>query len=353
MRSVEKYFVSNNLSLKEAFKVLDKGGIGVVLVIEDKCTLTGIMTDGDFRRAILESVPLETPVRDICNPKYSYLDHSYNESDIKNLFKNPKIRHIPIINNKEVIDLILRHEFYGLHTKTVRSSLDTPVVIMAGGKGSRLDPFTRILPKPLIPLGDKTILETIIGKFLQYSVNQYYLTLNYKSNIIKAYFDDLNPDYSLTYIKEDKPLGTAGALKYLEKIITQPFIVTNCDILINADYAGLVEHHNKENNDITIVASLKHYNIPYGICEIENGGELKGITEKPEYSFLVNTGMYVLNPSVLSQIPSNQLFHATDLVDKVKLNGGKVGIYPINENAWMDTGEWDEYNTTTEKLGFH
>ena len=351
MQNINDIIVAHNISLKEAFKALDSGGVGIVLVVDEENTLYGIMTDGDFRRAILASISLETPVKDICNSNYSYLDHTYDDSDIKRLFENPKIRHIPIVKSNEVVDLILRHDFYGLHTKIITSSIDTSVVIMAGGKGTRLDPFTRILPKPLLPIGDKTILETIIEKFVQYSVDQFYLTLNYKSNIIKAYFDDLNPEYSLTYINEDKPLGTAGALKFLEEKINKPFIVTNCDILIDANYADLVKHHNKKNNDITIVASLKHYNIPYGICEIENGGELKGITEKPEYSFLVNTGMYVLNPSALSQIPSNQLFHATDLVDKVKLNGGKVGIYPINEKAWMDTGEWDEYNMTTQRLG--
>jgi dTDP-glucose pyrophosphorylase len=351
MQNINDIIVAHNISLKEAFKTLDKGGVGIVLVVDEENAFYGIMTDGDFRRAILASVSLDTIVRDVCNSKYSYLPHHYNDSDVRELFKNPKIRHIPVLKNNEVFDLILRHEFQGLQTRAKTSPIDTPVVIMAGGKGSRLDPFTRILPKPLIPIGDKTILETIIDKFSQYSVNQFYITLNYKSNIIRAYFDDLNPDYSLTYIHEDKPLGTAGALKFLEAKINQPFIVTNCDILIDADYADLVEHHIKENNDITIVASLKHYNIPYGICEIENGGELKGITEKPEYSFLVNTGMYVLNPSVLAQIPSNELFHATDLVDKIKFSGGKVGIYPINENAWMDTGEWEEYNVTAKKMG--
>ncbi len=351
MKNIAKLFVLKDFSLKEAFKILDKGGDGIVLVLDEGNILYGIMTDGDFRRAILAGLSLETPISEICNSSFLHLIFPYTNSEIKGLYENPKIRHIPILKkNNEVIDLILRHEFYGLHTKIITSLVDTPVVIMAGGKGSRLDPFTRILPKPLIPIGDKTILEIIIDKFLPYGINEYYLTVNYKAIVIKSYFEELNPSYMVHFVDEVKPLGTAGSLKYLEGKFEGSFIVTNCDIIIDVDYSDLLKHHSAKNNDITVVASLKHYHIPYGICEIENGGELKRMKEKPEYSFLVNTGMYVLEPSMLSLIPKEEFFHFTHLLEKVKATGGKVGVYPISENAWMDTGEWDEYKKSADKL---
>ena len=148
---------------------------------------------------------------------------------------------------------------------------------------------------------------------------------------------------------EDKPLGTVGALKQLEGYSEKEIILTNCDIIIEADYYDLVQYHKKKKNDITIVASLKHYNIPYGICEIENGGGLIEIKEKPEFDMLVNTGMYVLNPSVLKEIPKDEFFHITHLIGKIKENY-KIGVFPISENAWMDTGEWGEYKKAIKLL---
>jgi NDP-sugar pyrophosphorylase family protein len=216
-------------------------------------------------------------------------------------------------------------------------------VIMAGGKGTRLDPFTRILPKPLIPIGDKSIIEIIIDKFLKYQINHFIVSVNEKSKIIKSYFEELNPPYSISYIHEPKPLGTAGSLKYLDKKDCHSIIVTNCDIIIDADYADLVDSHLKDNNDITLVASMKQYKIPYGVCEIENGGALKTIIEKPEYNFLVNTGMYIIKTESLKLVPFEEYFHMTHLIEKVKAAGGKIGVYPISESSWIDTGEWEEY----------
>jgi len=185
---------------------------------------------------------------------------------------------------------------------------------------------------------------------LEYQVECFYLSVNHKANIIKSYFEELNPEYNLEYLYEDKPLGTVGALKQLEGKIKDNLILTNCDIIIDTDYCDLYKHHIKNKNDITLVASVKHYNIPYGICKIENGGTLINIKEKPEYDFLVNTGMYVLNSDILQYIPKNEFFHITHLIEKIKKMGRKVGVYPISENSWVDTGEWAEYKKAVEKI---
>jgi len=170
---------------------------------------------------------------------------------------------------------------------------------MAGGEGTRLYPFTKILPKPLVPIGDKPILEIIINRFYEYGCTNFNLSVNYKSNIIKAYFSDFKHNYKINYIHEKKPLGTAGSLHILQNRIRKTFFVSNCDILIDADYADILKFHKQSKNKITLVTSMKHFTIPYGICEIGDGGALKNINEKPEQDLLVNTGLYVLEPEVL------------------------------------------------------
>ena len=221
---------------------------------------------------------------------------------------------------------------------------------MAGGFGTRLTPFTTILPKLLIPIGDKTMVEHIIDQFLPYGVKDIFLTVNHKHKIIKAYFEEVEKEYSLHFVKEEKPLGTAGSLKLLKNKIADTFIVTNCDILIHADYSEVIDLHINSGNDITLVTSMMSHKTPYGVCEIDDGGVLKEIKEKPEQSFLISTGMYVLNKKVLDLIPENEFFHITHLMEKVKENGGLVGVFPISEKSWDDTGEWDEYKKTVKKL---
>jgi dTDP-glucose pyrophosphorylase len=344
--------VKENLSIKDAIRAMDNGGIGFICVINNEEKVKGIVTDGDFRRAILNEIDLNEKIITITNQKYSYLREGYLNEQVEKIFQETIVRHIPIIDAEGTLkEIITEENFFGIKNRIKKKTefLDCEVVIMAGGKGTRLDPFTRILPKPLIPIGDKTILEVIIDKFTNFNIDHFYVSVNHKAKIIKSYFEEIDPVYSITYIDEDKPLGTVGALKQLENKINKEIILTNCDIIIETDYSDLMKHHIKQKNDITIVASLKHYNIPYGICEIENGGNLVKILEKPEYDFLVNTGMYVIDPKVLKYIPENEFFHITDLIEKIKTSH-KVSIYPISEKSWADTGEWVEYKKAVQKL---
>ena len=159
-----------------------------------------------------------------------------------------------------------------------------------------------------------------------------------------------NPDYSIEFAEEDEPRGTAGSLKLLKNKLNGPFFVSNCDIIIEADYADIFRFHTKNSYDITLVASARQFNIPYGICDLNSNGSLKMIQEKPEYNFLVNTGLYVLNPGVIDLIPDNQLFHITHLIDKVKKNNGIIGVYPVSEKAWIDVGQWAEYRKALKMI---
>lgn len=351
LKEFSKILIDKSASAKDAMKQLDKTAEKILFVVEDNNKLIGSLTDGDIRRWILKDGDINAAVTDVCFKGTYYIETKYDLEQVKKEILKRKIVYVPIVNEaKEIVEFLIWDKLFD--QKIVRKSkdkLDAEVVIMAGGKGTRLDPFTKILPKPLIPIGDKTILEIIIEKFTAYGNNEFFISVNHKAKIIKSYFEEIQPDYYLQYIYEEKPLGTVGALKNLDGQVSKDIILTNCDIIIEADYSDLLRHHKDKNNDITIVASLKHYNIPYGICEIENGGQLVNIKEKPEYDLLVNTGMYVLKPEILKHIPKGEFFHITHLIEKIK-SSHQIGIYPISENSWVDTGEWVEYKKAVNKL---
>ena len=351
-KDIQPFLIEMDTDIKHAMRQLEDSAHKILFVVKDNSQLVGTLTDGDIRRWILREGNLNDTIGQICNKSPYYVQGKYAFPEIKKEMLERNIQCVPVVNDQnEVTELIFWDAVFkedGIE-KPLRQ-LDLPVVIMAGGKGTRLDPFTKILPKPLIPIGDKSIIEIIIDSFLAYGVKKFYITLNYKSKIIKSYFEELAPSYLVEYVYEDKPRGTAGSLKYLTGKINSSFVVTNCDILIHSDYSDLIDFHNNNSNDITMVASMKNYHIPYGICEIENGGTLKSITEKPEYNFLVNTGMYVVRPETLSLIPDNEIFHMTQLIEKVKAQGGKIGVFPITESSWLDTGEWAEYKKVMQHL---
>ncbi len=339
-------------NMKSAMETLNKTAEKVLLIIDHEQKLLGTLTDGDIRRHILKTQDLSATVENIYNKNPIFVFKNSMDLDIvKKIFIESKITLIPIINqDRQVVDYITWDKAFGNSKKKVFSKLRAPVVIMAGGKGTRLDPFTRILPKPLIPIGDKPIIELIMDKFHEHGTKEFYVTLNHKSKMIKAYFEEFKKQYNVKYIDEDIPLGTAGGLKYLPENIAGPIFVSNSDVLIQEDYGKILKYHKKSKSNITIVASVKNYDIPYGICEIESGGLLKLIKEKPCVSFLVNTGMYVIDSVVLSIIPEGQSYHMTQLINDIKGGNGRVTVYPISENAWMDVGEWEKYGEAIKRL---
>jgi len=349
---ISAFLVHPDGTIIQAMRQLEETAQKILFVVDQERRLIGSLTDGDIRRWILADGSLQDPIGKVCNKSPYHLGQDYELEQVRGVMVDRNIGCIPVVDDHEQLVELLFWEavFKDSGKQKPIAPIDLPVVIMAGGKGTRLDPFTRILPKPLIPLGDKTVVEHIIDAFLKFGVLTFYLSVNHKSRIIKSYFEELRPPYAIEYIHEDRPLGTAGALRYLRDAIAGSFIVTNCDILIEADYAELVEFHRKNNNDMTIVGSLKNYHIPYGICEIVNGGTLIRITEKPEYNFLVNTGMYVLEAETLRLIPEGEIFHMTHLIEKVKETGGKVAVFPVSDKAWLDTGEWAEYRKALKQL---
>ncbi|MFY9398026.1 MAG: nucleotidyltransferase family protein [Desulfomonilia bacterium] len=349
---MEKILIHRARNIREAMRQLEENKKRILFVVDDAGRLLGSLADGDIRRWILQEGSLSAPVETACNTSPFIVGEGYDSDLVREAMLDRDITCIPVVDSvRKVVDLLFREDVFedGDHETPLRK-IELPVVIMAGGKGTRLDPFTRVLPKPLIPIGDKTVLELIIETFLAYGVNLFYLSVNYKAAIIRSYFEELKPGYRIEYIEEQEPLGTAGSLRHLKGRTGGPLLVTNCDIIVKADYADLVDFHYDRGHDLTIVASTKSYHIPYGICEIENGGTLLRMVEKPEYSFLVNTGMYVMNPAVLDLIPKGEAIHATDLIERLRCEGGKVGVYPVSDHAWLDIGQWAEYHKVVKSF---
>jgi len=332
-------------SIKEAMEALDKTAEKVLLVVDNDEKLIGALTDGDIRRYILKEQDLIGTIENAYNKNPIFVfQEDFDREKVKKIFTENKIDLLPILDqNRKVVDYITWEKAFGNNRRSEDQKLNVPVVIMAGGSGTRLEPFTKVLPKPLVPVGDKPVIDHIIDRFRAYGVSEFYLTINHKSRILRAYFEEKDPEYFIGFVEEDEPRGTAGSLKLLADKLDRPFFVSNCDIIIKTDYADLYRFHTKSSYNITLVASAKQFNIPYGICELNGSGSLKRIQEKPEYNYLVNTGLYVLNPSVIDLIPDNKLFHITHLIDKVRENNGTIGVYPVSEKAWIDVGQWAEY----------
>ena len=214
---------------------------------------------------------------------------------------------------------------------------------MAGGKGTRLKPITNVIPKPLIPVGDKTILEEIMNQFEGIGCQKFYMSVNYKSDMMRFYLDQLEHHYDIDFFEETKPLGTIGSVSLLKGKINTPFFVSNCDIIIDQDYRDVYEYHQNNHNDLTIVTAVKSFRIPYGVIETGEDGLMTGLQEKPEQTYMINTGVYILNPELIDEIPEGEFFHITHLMEKIKVRGGRVGCFPVSEHSWKDMGEWPEY----------
>lgn len=349
--NVSDLFIKENISIREVIKKLNKTAKKILLITEDK-VLKGVVTDGDIRRWILNNGNLDIDVKKIMN--YNPISLVLGEeSKATDIMKNKKINAIPIVNdNNEVVDIIFGEDLFQLKRQPYEE-INTPVVIMAGGEGKRLYPLTKVFPKPLVPVGDIPIVERIINRFVDFGCKEFYLTINYKKNLIKSYFDDLEKTYNLEYVEEEKPLGTAGSLYFLKDKINGSFFVSNCDILIDDNYYNMLHYHKENKNKITVVAAIKLLTVAYGVIELDEERIIKEIIEKPQYNFLVNTGLYILEPETLYDIPENKFYHITDLIRKYVRENKRVGVYPINEESWLDMGQFKEMGIMIKRLGLN
>ena len=341
-----KVIVRQGTFIKEALKQMNEAAMQVLIVVNNENKIVGIVTDGDVRRGIIENISFEEPIEHIMNKNPITLKFPAKESEALELMRKYSIRHIPIVNeNNEVVDLILWSDFLN-NGKVTYHPKDTNVVIMAGGRGTRLDPFTKILPKPLIPIGEKTIIERIMDNFKKYGFNKFIITLKYKAEMIKTYLSESSKDYQIEFVEEDKYLGTAGGLALLKGKLKDTFILSNCDIIVDADFDGLLNYHKENSSEFTILGVTRYIKIPYGVLDVR-GSDLERFIEKPEYHFIINSGVYVIEPEIINLIPIGESIDMPELLRLGQENNLKVQVYPVN-CSWFDIGQWEEYNKAIE-----
>lgn len=329
----------------QTMKLMDEACTKLLLVFDGDCFL-GLVTNGDLQRSIIAHIPFDTPIGKIVTRKGKLFAHVGDDKEkIKEWMLAKRAELMPVLDvNDQLVDVIFWDEVLSdTKAEDNRSKIDLPVVIMAGGKGTRLKPITNVIPKPLVPVGNKTILEVIMDQFESIGCHKFYMSVNYKADMMKYYLSQLPHKYDIEFFMEDKPLGTIGSVSLLKGKITTPFFVSNCDSINEQDYRDVYEYHVNNHNDLTIVTMVKSFKIPYGVIETGEDGLMVALSEKPELTYQVNTGVYILNPSCIEEIPEGEFFHITHLMEKIKARGGRVGCFPVSEHAWRDMGEWPEY----------
>lgn len=335
--------IDQSASLLQALKQMDAEEVKLLLVFEADHFLS-ILTIGDIQRAIIRNVAMSEPISSILEKNKTYGLVTESEEHIKGKMYRLRAEAMPVLDGQgELADVVFWEDFFGDTPKTDDRSLALPVVIMAGGKGTRLKPITNVIPKPLVPLGDKTILEEILDRFEAVGCRKFFMSLNYKSDMIRFYLDQLERKYDIDFFEENKPLGTIGSVSLLKNKINTPFFVSNCDIVIDQDMRNVYDYHQENHNVLTIVTAVKSLRIPYGVVETGENGLMTALREKPELTYMINTGVYILNPECIAEIPKGECFHITQLMEKLKKRGGRVGCFPVSEHAWKDMGEWSEY----------
>lgn len=335
----EKYYIDEKATVLEAMQAINSNGIKTLFVTE-KNKLKGSVTDGDARRWIVSGGDIGASITNIVNYNPKYLEENTNINPIEFMRKN-SIEAIPIVKEDMTIADII--SWADRVQRGEKKPVNLPVVIMAGGKGTRLYPYTQILPKPLIPVGEYPIVQRIIDEFCKYDCNEYYMIVNHKKNMIKAYFNEIETNYQLKYIDEEVPLGTGGGLRLLKEKIDQTFILTNCDIMVTADIAEICKVHKKKKNIITMVCCNKTIEVPYGVIEVDRSGNIKNMVEKPHKNFLTNTGLYIVEPEVIDYIEDNVFVGFPDVIQVLMDKGEKVGVYTVEENDWLDMGQFEEF----------
>lgn len=336
--------IAENSSILDALKQMDIVKHRL-LIVTNNGKFCSMLSIGDIQRAIIKGVELSRPVSEILREKTNVATIHDSRESIKTYISIHKNEFMPVVDDvNNIVEVLFWDELFNTDVIHRTAEFNLPVIIMAGGKGTRLRPLTNVLPKPLIPIGEQTMMEDIMDRFVECGCHDFYVSVNYKAEIIKRYLNNLNkPQYNISYFQEDKPLGTAGSLHLLKDKIKDTFFVSNCDIIIEEDYGEILKYHCENHNEITVVAAIKNLAIPYGTLETKEEGLLSDIKEKPEYTFKINTGMYILEPHLIDEIPQDEFYHITFLIEKLVKEGRRVGVYPINEGSWIDVGNWDEY----------
>jgi len=342
---INKFIGGITLSVSEAMQKINENANGIVFLVDEKNVLKACITDGDIRRYLLSGGKMTGDALAAANKNPQY---AKNQIEAKNYYDKRNRVVIPIVDDNCVIIDIYNGDVDEPDKK--KKSLKIPVVINAGGRGTRLEPFTKVLPKPLIPVGDVPIIELIMKEYQAYDCNDFHIIVNYKKELMKAYFHDNETPYNIVWYDEEKPLGTGGGISLLRGKMKETFFFANCDALLTANYEAMIGFHKEQGNSITMICAYKNINIPYGVVEMGENGVIESMKEKPLMSFLTNTGIYIVEPEVIEDIGDNEVIGFPDIVEREKKRGRKVAVFPVSENDWMDMGQLPELEKMRIKL---
>ncbi len=337
MKSVQNIKLTLESTIRQALKIIDSGGMQIAIIVDSDDRLIGTLTDGDIRRGLLNNLTLDDRIESIVftAPTVALLGDSKAEILKKALTK--RLRQIPIVDqDHRVIEVQDIEELVRPHRKPNK------VVLMVGGLGSRLRPLTETTPKPMLKVGNKPILQTIVEKFAEYGFVDIIMCVNYKSHIIQDYFGDGSAfGVTIEYILEEQRMGTAGALSLLSSVPEEPFFVMNGDLLTNVNFEHLLEYHTSQNALATMCVREYDFQVPYGVVNVE-GSRILSIVEKPVHKFFVSAGIYMLSPNVLELIPKNKFYDMPTLFDALIAQKKTAVSFPLRE-YWLDIGRMEEY----------
>lgn len=342
--NIDSLLINKNYSIKEAIMAIDNASKGIILVVDEEKRLIGTIVDGDIRRALLKGVNLNDNIEEVIHYNPIFAHKSMSREDIKDLFIKKAVKQIPIVDDEgRVEDLISINEIL------LPKGKDNLVIVMAGGLGTRLKELTKEIPKPMLKVGKDPILQHIINNFKQYGYNKMVLSVNYKADIIENYFQDgYAYGVKIEYVREKKRLGTGGGIKLAKDYIDAPFFVTNGDIFTSLNVEDMMNFHVENKFDITIGVRRHSFQIPYGVINSEEN-IVRNIEEKPTINYLINGGIYCINPEIIDYIPDDEYYDITDLIDRCIKEGKKIGSYEIKE-YWMDIGKIEDYYKVNEDI---
>ncbi|MDM5351412.1 nucleotidyltransferase family protein [Lysinibacillus sphaericus] len=344
MKQWKKTLVNQNHTLLDTMKIIDDSSLQFAVVIDEEKHLLGTVTDGDIRRGILRGEGLDVKITSIMNPNPISARSGQRYHKYKQLMKSKMLKQLPIVDEDNRIINIL-------FADNIETTLNkNTVILMLGGLGTRLRPLTNDTPKPMLRVGNKPILETIIEGFKQYGYINFIFSVNYKKEVIQDHFQNGEAfDVTINYIEEDKKMGTAGALSLLKNRPTKPFFVMNGDLLTQINFDQLMQFHIEQDSVATMCVREYEYQIPYGVIETV-GTDLVTIKEKPIHRSFVNAGIYVLSPDVFSYIPNDEFFDMPTLFQRLVEEGMKTSVFPIHE-YWLDIGQIGDYERANNEIG--
>lgn len=351
-----RYFLPADATVLAAVKRMDELSTRLLMVGAVEA-FAGVLSIGDIQRHIIRTGGIDGLVRDAQRAKFTAATPDDDRGVLQAMIDERGIEYMPIVDDGRVVDVLVADLGDGQaadareNRRPAVGALDVPCVIMAGGLGTRMRPLTHVLPKPLLPLADRPIVEHIMERFGRYGVSEFYLTVNYRKAWLELWAAELDSPASVTLVAEPTFLGTGGSLRYVPLGDAREVFVANCDVIAEVDYADLHRFHREHAHAITAVAFMELESSPYGTLELTGDGQLQALREKPEGASFVNAGVYLVDAAAVALLPEGEVCHMTDLMNRCLAAGHSVGVYPINRHSWRDVGEWGKYLDAVEAFG--